>query len=261
MKFLFTGASSILAVALSESLVSYGHHVRLIGRSSDPAFTLDNPQTSLKVLLNQNEILVHFAHSFNRQIHPDINESSARQIIQMCEESKIKKCVYISSDSASKISNSNYGQSKYRTEQVFLTSKKSIVLRVGVISDRSIPSPFAQLLEFTRRTGFLIFPEIHKKRFTTISVQELAKNLINVCVNDWVGGPYSACSNPILKSVSEILIENGVKPRVSISFPANAVKSLGYIGRRIGFFRREFDSALSLITPPEESPGLGLSDI
>ena len=258
MKFLFTGAGSILAVALADSLVAHGHQVRLIGRSSDPAFTLENPQTSLKDLLNQNDFLVHFAHSFKKQIYPDINESSARHIIRMCDESKIKKCVYISSDSASKISKSHYGQSKYRTEQVFLTSKKSIVLRVGVISDQNIPSPFTQLIEFTRKTGFLIFPQIHKQRFTTISVEELAKNLIYACINDFAGGPYSACSTPILKSVSEILFENGVKPRVSISLPVSAVTSLGYIGRTVGIFRREFDSASSLITPPDESPSLGI---
>lgn len=252
MKLLLTGMSSSFTQEVSKSLESKGCNVTLIGRLSRPAFTLENPEISLRKYLSKDVCLVHFAHSFESQSTEDINPISARKIIECCEEMGVKRAIYISSDSASAVSKSHYGQSKYRTERVFMESSLSTVLRIGVITNDSVPSPYRSLKSLVKFTNTLIFPSLDEKIFRTSSVDDVAEGILKIYSQDISGGPYTSSRENSFYSLREILFKEKISPIFRISLPIALIYRLALVGRKIRFIERKCDSMISLVTIPEE---------
>lgn len=252
MKFLITGSSSMLAQEVSKAISSKGFDVTLIGRKSDPAFTLENPEDSLKYFVDEIDCVIHFAHSFESYQSSDINVTGAQKIVKTCEGTQVKRIIYISSDSASRISKSHYGQSKYKTERVFLESDISLVLRIGVVLDDSIPSPFLRVKRFVVRRRILFFPSADRPIFRTTTVVEIANSVVDACKSGKVGGPYTPTENIRLMSILEVLNLTDTKPLHVLSIPIGVVYPLASIGREMRIFKRQFDSLISLTTPPDD---------
>lgn len=252
MRYLITGKSSKFAQEASRVIALKGHEVTLIGQSSCPPFTLENPEESIASFINETDYLIHFAHSFEKQTLDDVNAVGAAKIIDLCSGTKIKKLIYISSDSASRESMSHYGQSKFRTENVFLQSDKSLVLRVGIVLDKSVPSPFQLIKRFVKSTKTLVFPSPRFPLFRTATVDRVVEVILKACENDIVGGPFTTSTDIRLESIQQVLSETGITPIRILPIPLKILIPLAYTGRKLGFFRRYCDSVLSVVTVPEE---------
>ncbi len=258
MNFLLSGASSPLVNAISANLNKVGHSTTLIGRSTSPRFVLDDIDSKFLDLLNSHDVFLHFAHSFEFQDSPDLNELAARRIVDLVAstEPTMRKCIYISSDSASLNAKSKYGQSKYRTERVFLGSQKSIIIRLGIINSSQVNSPFAHLDKFVKKFHFLIFPSPNKKIFTYTDIDEITKALIIATEKDLNQSIYSVTAEPEKLSVVQILEKRGNTPKVIIEVPRFLVAVLALWGSKIKRTRRFFDSLLSVMADPETLKGV-----
>lgn len=255
MKFLISGGSSLFAQAVAHRLVLQGNEVFLIGRGTQIPFYLESPDQCLQQHLDFYDFFLHFAHSFDSQRKPDLNESAARKILVATENSRIKKCVYISSDSASRNTKSMYGQSKYRTERIFLPSKKWVVLRVGVIVDGMIPSPYQLVRKFVKTTRILIAPNPKRANFSSTTIQQVVQSLVSSCKSDFSGGPFSVQPNPESFSLLSLLEQQGIKPKIILKVPDFVAILLWNIGKRFKFTRRIVDSIISTLFDREKISG------
>ena len=253
MKYLISGASSTLSQAIASELINRGHDVTLIGRSAQVSFELAEPASSLLKLFESHDFFLHLAHSFDNQIGPDLNQHAASRIIGLLESPlvKIQKCVFLSSDSASAHAKSDYGKSKYRTEQIFLSSKNAAVLRVGIIQDVSVSGPYSKLRRIVKLFKVLPFPLPNKAYFSVTNVKEITNNLTYICEMNITGGPYSNNSSLDRKSISRILKEDGVNPKIVITIPAWLTIVLCQAGKKIKLTRRLADSLNTTMAEPE----------
>lgn len=255
MKFLISGGSSLFAQAVAHSLVLQGNEVSLISRKTQIPFQLESPDQCLQQHLGFYDFFLHFAHSFESQSKPDLNEKAARKILLATENSDIKKCVYISSDSASQNTKSMYGQSKYRTEKIFLPSKKWVVLRIGIIVDDTIPSPYQLLRKFVKTTRILISPNPNRENFSTSTIKQIVQSLVYSCKSDLTGGPFSVQPNPKLFSLLSLLEQQGIKPKIILKVPDFVAILFWSIGRRFKITRRIVDSIISMLFDREQIRG------
>ena len=135
-------------------------------------------------------------------------------------------------------------------------NSNTVVLRVGIILDEQVPSPFQVIRNIVGKTNFLVFPDLKAERFTSITIEEFTKNLIDVCSKDLNGGPYSAKALPVRLSLLEVLSEIGINPKVTISIPGKLVLRIAKPLRKLGIFKKQCDSILSVVSPPELIHGL-----
>lgn len=251
MKYLITGHNSILAKSIASCLAVHAHEVTLIGRTTVPKFDMATLDAEFQKILDSYDYLIHLAHTFNQDNEIDLNVSSSKTLVKILENSRLKKCVYISSDSASSISKSNYGRSKYNSEIEFLSSSKSIVLRLGVILDKNIPSPFNKIMKFTKRFKVLVAPSVHKKIYRTTNVEEITQSILTAIAKNSIGGPFTSSRNPNLKSMVQILNESGINPWFNLSVPPRLIIFFARFGKKIPSLKRLCDSAMSTVTPTE----------
>lgn len=252
MRFLITGSGSSLAQEVNRRLSLKGHDVRLVGRNTSPKFELEDPADCMKKTFRESHVMIHFAHSFEKQIDLDVNQTAAEEIIEASKYLNIKRIIFISSESASKDSKSKYGQSKFRTEKTFLTSEKTVVLRLGIIPDENIESPFTLVRKFVQNFKFLIFPSVYKKIFRVTNLEDVVEAIEIVCDKDIYGGPFCCSKDNRLISILEILKSNGMEPKFVISIPIKAIILLAYSCRKLRLYHRLFDSIISISTDPEE---------
>lgn len=253
MKYLISGANSSLSRAIAEELTNRGHEVTLVGRDSQPPFNFSNLERHLPALFENHEIFLHLAHSSEIQNPPDKNEQAAYQITNLLNgpASLVKKCIYISSDSASAGTMSNYGKSKFRTERVFLASQQSAVIRLGIIADENVLSPYRKVRGIVEKSRVLAFPNPSKKIFTLTNVKIIIDNIEKIVSLDLSGGPYKDDISAIRKSILDILESDKVKPRVVLPIPTAVLKFMVFAGQKIRYTRKFIDSLTSILTEPE----------
>jgi len=251
MNFLITGKNSVFAQSVGENLALRGHEVTLLGRTTIPIFDLENINSEFEKILESNEYLIHFAHSFTKQTNNDLNVIASQNLVKILSKSQIKKCIFISSDSASKNAKSTYGRSKFNSELEFLSSNKSLILRVGIILDENIPSPFRKILRFTRATRILVAPSARKRIFRTTTIEEITESILSGIARDLIGGPFISTRNSDLKSTKQIVNECGIYPALVVSVPMRAIKFFAGVGKKLKWQTRILDSAVSISTPTE----------
>lgn len=258
MKYLISGASSDLAQAIAANLVSRGHVTTLIGRSTDAEFHLESAEVDLPILLETHDVFLHFAHSYEFQDSPDLNELSAHKIVKLLNDPnvKVQKSIYISTDSASAKAISQYGKSKFRTERVFLSSNKCIVIRLGIVVDVNLPSPFQTLRNLVKTAKILVFPNLKSLNFTCTDLREVTDQLEKISTSKSIGGPFSVKSSPQRLSIVEILQSTGVDPKIAMGFPIAITNLLCAIGKRFKLTRKIADSISSILVEPEKIQGL-----
>ncbi|MEN9325041.1 MAG: hypothetical protein RL414_795 [Actinomycetota bacterium] len=258
MRYLISGASSSLAKTIALELEIRGHATTLVGRNSQPRFDFLNLGESLPFLFDSHDVFLHFAHSFEMQVAPDLNEQAALEITKLIQgkNSTVKKCIYISSDSASAVAKSDYGKSKFRTERVFLNSEKCAVIRLGIINDVNVESPYKKVRDFVEKFGVLPFPNPKKRIFTVTRIKVIVENIEKIVRMNLIGGPYKDEASSTVKSILEILESDGVKPKIVLRIPKICLRFLIFVGGRFKFTRRIADSMISILTEPETSQQL-----
>lgn len=258
MKFLVSGASSTLAQKIGRQLTSAGHEVKIIGRGTSPEFNLEDPSKDVLELFQYYEAFIHLAHSHQKQETLDINELAAMKITSMLNEPGVSlgTCIYISSDSANASSKSYYGKSKYRTERVFLESNKCSVLRLGVITDSDVKSPYQLVKKITTSFGVLIFPKPHSEIFSMTNVDDIVKSLIHISENKITGGPFRIGEGISRESMLSILRKDNVKLKVAFGIPYPLINIFCFFGKKINRLNRITDSLLSIQVRPEENTRL-----
>ncbi len=254
MKFLISGASSTLAQKIGRQLTSVGHEVKIIGRGTSPEFNLEVLGKDVLELFNYYDTFIHLAHSHQKQEPLDINELAAIKIKSMLSQPGVSlgTCIYISSDSANASAKSSYGKSKYRTERVFLESNKSSVLRLGVITDNDIKSPYQLVKRFSTLFGVLIFPKPHSDIFSMTSVNNIVKSVIYISENNITGGPFGIGEELNGESMFSILRRDNVKLKVVVGIPSPLIKVFCFFGKKNNGLNRISDSLLSIQVRPEE---------
>src|SRR4051812_38734845 len=115
MHIFITGVSGYLGSSLARYLTDQGHTISGSSRSS-PA----NPDGA--------EVVIHAAHDFTGSRNIELTHAA----FACAKECGVKRQFFLSSYSARPDAESEYGQTKYRLEQMFLDAGET-VLRLGLV--------------------------------------------------------------------------------------------------------------------------------
>jgi hypothetical protein len=247
MKFLISGATSIFAKKVGSLLETMGHEVTMIGRNTEPSFNLETAY-EIKSTLQSFDVFLHFAHSFNEEIGNDVNVSAAKYLVDVTQEIPSIKSFYVSSDSASPIAKSNYGISKYAVERVFLNSQRWKITRVGIILDCDVPSPYLKLKKLVKCSKILVFPLVHKKRYTTTTCLEFVDDCLASLRSDGLVSQFAYLHARPKLSILEVLAKEGIHPKLVIPAPPIVIRVCSRFLGVIPGLARISDSLLSSIS-------------
>ncbi len=129
MHIFITGVTGYLGRSLASHLVTKGHTVSGSSRREGVRLELGQP-VNPRVFENV-DVVIHAAHDFQHGAMQR-NVEGTRAIFNAAKTSTVRRQMFLSSYSARADSRSEYGQTKYRTEQTFLDNGE-VVLRPGLV--------------------------------------------------------------------------------------------------------------------------------
>ena len=119
-----------------------------------------------------------------------------------------------------------------------MTTTNCAVIRLGIIEDLSVSSPYKKVRNFVEKFGILFFPDPHKKIFTKTRVKVIADNIEIIVSMDLDGGPYKDKASATTKSILEILESDRVKPKLVLRIPTIGLIFITLVGRKFKVTRR-----------------------
>jgi hypothetical protein len=134
-----------------------------------------------------------------------------------------------------------------------MRSKICTVIRLGVILDRNVDSPYQKLKSVVAKIRVLPFPSPYKRSFTSTTVERITNNLEKIVRDDICGGPLNNEDFGTRKSIVELLREDGIQIKIVVSIPKNMIHLMSSAGRRFSLTRRMADSLSSLLTEPDSA--------
>jgi hypothetical protein len=175
MNIIVTGGTSQIGKLLTYKLRQHGHQVIEIGRNKHHFWQLGSPIPDEV----KGEILIHFAHDRGRSIEQSITDTYA--LLNGYSGFPI----FLSSTSAHSNSKSNYGKSKFFTEQIFI-EKRGAVIKAGLICG-SIKNRFLEAITKKLRLKCVILPYGGFSRFFISDADTLVSEIILIAQTKRVG--------------------------------------------------------------------------
>ena len=137
MRIALTGHSGFVGSIILK-ILSQNHEVITFGRNAcDQYFDLATNDGSLAIN-GSFDVVIHAAYSFDHATllkSLEVNALGSLELYEKFSMSGIKKFIYISSQSAHLNSESNYGITKYFTEQLLTRKPDVIAARLGYVYD------------------------------------------------------------------------------------------------------------------------------
>lgn len=135
MHILITGTSNVVAAVVEDLANLKGHSVKKIGKSGflEDLVDIENPETWPSSI--DADLVIHTAWIMSPRTKEisKLNEDFAKHIMSLAQLARAK-FIFISSVSASQSSKSEYGKSKFRTEQL-CKNISGLNIRIGLIQD------------------------------------------------------------------------------------------------------------------------------
>jgi hypothetical protein len=176
MNIIVTGGTSQIGKLLTYKLRQHGHQVIEIGRNKHNFWQLGSPIPDVV----KGEILIHLAHDRGRSIEQSISDTKA--LLNGYSGFPI----FLSSTSAHSNSYSNYGKSKFFTEQIFI-EKRGAVIKAGLICG-SIKNRFLEeITKKLRAYRCVILPYRGFSRFFISDADTLVSEIILIAQTKRVG--------------------------------------------------------------------------
>jgi hypothetical protein len=167
MNIVLTGGTSQIGKLLTAELHKHGHQVIQIGRGQSNAWQLGLP---IPKTIN-GEVLIHLAHDRTRSVAETITD------VRILLEGFSGFSILLSSTSAHALARSNYGKSKYLSEQLFIENRGSVI-KAGLIYG-SIGNRFLDTLsKILRSFRCVILPYRGNSRFFVSDADVLVAEVI-----------------------------------------------------------------------------------
>ena len=220
MRILITGTSNVIAEVVEDLARLKGHSVKKIGKSGylDDLVDIKNSETWPSSI--DADFVIHTAWIMSPRTKETskLNEDFAKHIMSLAELASAK-FIFISSVSASQSSKSEYGKSKFRTEQL-CKDMGGLNLRIGLIQDdeSSIKNGSANRALMNIKKLPLQFAFLPDFKTPICSRQFLRLQLLHILVSN------SNASKSIVemkKSFNQILNENN--PRMKLYINLNLI--------------------------------------
>jgi len=169
MRIFLTGSSSSIGKRLTQSLQAAGHEViQAAGRDSKVWKLSQIYPTDIKA-----EVLIHLAHDRTLTVEQNF------EAVKLLTSSFGGYSIFLSSISAHSRSKSIYGQSKFRSEALFVGSH-GVALRAGVVHGAYVEGIYSTLQKFINRLKFVPMPFSGKPRLFTTHIDDLCREILEI---------------------------------------------------------------------------------
>jgi nucleoside-diphosphate-sugar epimerase len=169
MRIFLTGSNSSIGKRLVQSLQAAGHEViQAAGRDSKMWKLGQNYPTDIKA-----EVLIHLAHDRTFTIQENF------EALELLTSSFRGYSIFLSSISAHSRSKSIYGQSKFRSEALFVRNH-GVALRAGVVHGAYVEGIYSTLQRFVNRLKFVPVPFSGKPRLFTTHIDDLCQEILEI---------------------------------------------------------------------------------
>jgi nucleoside-diphosphate-sugar epimerase len=218
MRIFITGVTGFLGSSLASSLTAQGHTVAGSSRrSGDAAF-------------NATDIVIHAAHDFARGAM-DSNIERTRASFEAARVCGVRRQIFLSSYSARADAESEYGQTKYRIERIFLDTGET-VLRLGLVIGNG--GLFARQRKALLRTP--VIPIVGGGLLPTavIAIQHFLDATVAVLMSG-KPGEYGLFydERPTLREFIRAIKADAHQPFVFLPLPAGIAMALGRAARML----------------------------
>ena len=256
MKIALAGHSGFVGSILLE-ILSPVHEVVTFGRNNANHYFDLRMDFSNLIIDDTFDAVIHAAHDFKNGTLTESIESNALGSLEFLKKSKmsgVRKFIYISSQSAHHDSKSNYGITKYITEQSLAKNSEVIIARLGYVYDQKGNHNLRPLgFKILGATVFPI-PYAPRQRYFPTSIGEIANGLDFLLNND-----VESCVTSIIGADTNlkgaIARADPRTPKVFLYFPPRlAIRLAGIMNSIIGSSRigRHLDSLRSLLVTPSQ---------
>jgi nucleoside-diphosphate-sugar epimerase len=253
-KIIITGANGYLGKIITEHLRE--NKLNCIELVRNPInvpsykFELNKPIHNEDIIFKNTDFLIHLAYDFGANISLkkslQINVEGSRQLFDMVYKYNVR-IIYISSITASKDSKSNYGKSKYETEQILNASDcENYILRPGFVYGEKKGGIAATLHNIIK---FPVVPLVGGASYCYLTnyknILQLIESIIDGKQEHYINKPLFA-ANSKAYTLKEVLKMMGAK--ILVPFPWQiiwiALKSLEKIGIKV---RTGSDNLINLV--------------
>jgi len=156
---------------LSRNLISEKNNVIKILKGD-----IQTPSTYKKYLIHC-DIVIHAAaitHSFDEKKYEDINFIATKNLIDFAKKWKVKKFIYISSNTAN-INNGAYSKSKILAENYLKdTLKNWKIIRISEIFGGAKNEGLEKLIQNSLKKKFVLYPKNMSSKFSPIYIYDVA---------------------------------------------------------------------------------------
>ena len=211
MKIIVTGSTSPIGKILINRLIESGHTVVPLGGSESDVWTLGMTIP----LAIEGDALIHLAH--DREFTFRENSQAIRLIVDSFSGYKI----FLSSMSAHSKSKSNYGQSKFASEDCFLETSGA-VLRAGVVYGPEVEGIYKTCQSMIYDLPIIPLPFNGTSRMFTTHIEDLCEEFLDVLNSRRSGiflaaNPWPISFKKLLRRIEQQNPKSGIRIYISIS--------------------------------------------
>jgi GlcNAc-P-P-Und epimerase len=205
LKYLITGANGFIGSFLKNKLISDGHLVKTLGKSSGNDFCIDLTRESLKISEDY-DVIIHTASIVHNSKHANTIDSKfifkdleiTLNLLRSIEKVTFKKLIYLSSvsvygidfgrdiDISQKISpRSGYGFSKAISEKIFaqnLSEEKLLILRLPLVYGPNPKGNIKKVID-TIESGKMVLFNGNTSKKTILELEDLYNFLVKRSAN------------------------------------------------------------------------------
>jgi nucleoside-diphosphate-sugar epimerase len=171
MKIFITGINGYLGSSMARSFARHGHEV--VGSKRQVSKTLGTEVSSLdlgspfsKTVFEGADLVIHCAHDFSKDGH-NRNVEGTQAWFEAAKEVGVSRQIFLSSYSARPDALSDYGQIKFKLENVFLSEGETI-LRPGLVI--GLGGLFGRNMEKLLRSRIVPLPNSGRDLLPVISI-------------------------------------------------------------------------------------------
>ncbi len=203
LNIVITGANGFIGNYLTQYFAQQGHQVYALVhhlyKAPPPNITyraFDLHSFASDVIPEGTDLVIHAAYiPYNKNNNEeDINYKASKRLLEMSRRKKVQQFIFFSSFSASENALSNYGQSKFKTEQLFNLNECLVLVPGLVVGPGGLYNNIKNIIQANK---FIPLIANGNQVLQYIRIEDLAEVIEQAVNNNIVGRYVLACEQTI----------------------------------------------------------------
>ncbi|MFH1662275.1 MAG: NAD-dependent epimerase/dehydratase family protein [Candidatus Falkowbacteria bacterium] len=242
MKILITGGSGKIGKKLINKLLEFNNYnIKVLSRNNNKNYNniklvvgdllyIDSLQNALKEV----NLVIHLAgltHTNNYNLYYKINTIGTENLVKACENSDVKKIIYISSRTASN-NGGAYAKSKLLAEEKIKNSSLDwVILSLSEVYGAGEDEFISKLINIIKKSYFTPIIGDGNYLLSPVHVDDVISCIINAINNGIINKKYIIAGSEefTLNEIVDYVIKNLKVTRIKIHIPIILIKLIAFI--------------------------------